>query len=549
MEKEKNLETGEISPETIVDKKTEIISPDDVIGKKEKLYYGLGAIMDGGGVALISCILLYYLDNVLMLGGLAAALIIFAGKIWDAVTDPLMGVISDNSTFKFGRRKPYIIAGGVMIFVSIGVLFMPYNLMGVDKTWARILIIVVMYLLYNTANTVAMVPYCSLSGDISKSFSERNKANAVKLVFSILSAGVCYIVPFLILEAFKNGSISQIGFYLAIFFTFGLLFGVPLVLCGLNVKERVPYDPSIKARFSIRSYSEPFKIKSYKWHIVMYVSAFICLDVISALAPYYASFVWQSKQVNLFGAINMKFSSMFIVAPLMVSSACMFPAIQKLMKTKGKQVAFRLGLPCYILGAIVLAITQPDWNGAIYIVIAAALVMGIGFAGAQMMPWMIFPDTVDVAELKLGHRPTGSFSGLMTLLRKIAGGVAILVIGIVFEFSGKVSGMNAEQQPEAILAIRLLMGGFIAIFISLAMFAAYKYKVTNEKLNRIKYFNELGQQGKLPELSEEENNERIALIEELGGKYDKAYDIINVVYRNVPVEDIPDEVKKEAGIQ
>lgn len=512
-----------------VDKRDESVRPEDVIGKKEKVFYGFGAILDGGGVALISCILMYYLDNFLALGGLAAALIIFAGKIWDAVTDPLMGVISDNSKFKFGRRKPYIVAGGVMIFVAIGLLFMPYNLLGVDEAWARILIVVVMYLFYNTANTVAMVPYCSLSGDISKSFSERNKANAVKLVFSILSAGLCYIVPFLILEAKKAGMLSDVGFYLCIFLVFGTLFGVSLVLCGLNVKERVPYDPTVKARFSLKSYSEPFKIKSYKWHIVMYVSAFICLDVVSALAPYYAGSVWYGVKVNLFGLVEMNFSSMFIIAPLMVSSACMFPAIQKLMKTKGKQVAFRLGLPFYIIGAVMIAVTQPDWPGAVYIVIASSFVMGIGFAGAQMMPWMIFPDTVDVAELKLGHRPTGSFSGLMTLLRKIAGGVAILVIGIVFQFSGKAVG--DAQSPAAILAIRILMGGFITVFIGLAMFAAYKYKVTNEKLKRIKYFNELGQQGKLKDLSTEENEERIALIKELGGKYDPEYDLKYVVNR------------------
>lgn len=505
------------------------VNPEDVIGKKEKIYYGMGAILDGGGVALISCILLYYLDNYLALGGLAAALIIFAGKIWDAVTDPLMGVISDNSKFRYGRRKPYIIVGGVMIFIAIGLLFMPYNLVGVDAKWARIVIVVVMYLFYNTANTIAMVPYCSLSGDISKSFSERNKANAVKLIFSILSAGFCYVVPFLIQEARDKKLISDIGFYLAIFLIFGTLFGISLVLCGLKVKERVPFDPSVHAKFSWRSYSEPFKIKSYKWHIVMYVSAFICLDVVSALAPYYAASVWYGVEINFFGKVETSFSSMFIIAPLMVSSACMFPVIQKLMKKKGKQVAFRLGLPCYILGAVMIAATQTDWPGAVYIVIASAFIMGVGFAGAQMMPWMIFPDTVDVAELRLGHRPTGSFSGLMTLLRKIAGGVAILVIGIVFQFSGKQIG--AEQSPGAILAIRILMGGFIAVFISLAMFAAYRYKVTNFKLERIKHFNELGQKGLLPTISAEENEERIALIKELAGHYDPEYDDKYVVHR------------------
>lgn len=507
------------------------VNPEDVIGKKEKIYYGMGAILDGGGVALISCLLFAYVNRVLGIGGLATALVIFAGKIWDAVTDPFMGVISDNTKFKYGRRKPYIIAGGVLIFISLGLLFMPYNLLGVDDKGGIIALILVMYLLYNTGNTIAMVPYCSLSGDISKSFSERNKANFVKLIFSILSAGLCYILPFLMLEAFESGKVNQTEFFLMVFLIFGTLFGVSLVLCGIKVKERVPYDPNIRAKFSIKSYTEPFKIRSYKWHIVMYVSAFICLDVVSALASYYASQVWQSRQVSLFGIIDMKFSSMFIVAPLMVSSACMFPLVQKLMRTKGKQVAFRLGLPCYILGAVVLAVAQPDWPGALYIVIASALVMGVGFAGAQMMPWMIFPDTVDVAELRLGYRPTGSLSGLMTVLRKIAGGVAILVIGIVFEYSGQIPGMTTAQPKSAILAIRLLMGCFITVFISIAFFAAHKYKVTNEKLKRIKYFNELGQKGLLPTISAEENEERIALIKELAGHYDSEYDDKYVVHR------------------
>ena len=519
MEDKKNLLSADTSALSV-----DNVNSEDIVPKKEKIFYGMGAILDGGGVALISCVLFAYFNIVLGISGLITSIIIFAGKLWDAITDPLMGVISDNTKSKYGRRKPYIVISGVLIFVALGLLFMPYNLMGVTDKAAIIAIVCVMYMFYNTANTVAMVPYCSMSGDISKSFSERNKANSVKLIFSILSGGLCYVVPFLFLELFEGGTIDQTGFYLCIFLVFGILFGVPMVLCGIFVKERVPFDPTVKAKFSLKSYSEPFKIKSFKWHIIMYVSAFICLDVVSALAPYYASQVWDSQVVNLFGIIDMKFSSMFIVAPLMVSAGCMFPVVQKLRKTKGKQFAFRVGLPAYIIGAIVLAITQPSWNGGVYIVIVASLVMGVGFAGAQMMPWMIFPDTVDVAELKLGHRPTGSFSGLMTLLRKIAGGVAILVIGIVFEFSGQIPGMNETQPETAILAIRILMGGFIAIFISIAFIASFMYKVTNEKLARIKYFNELAQKGELANITEEENQERIALIEQLAGKFDPEYD-------------------------
>ena len=302
---------------------------------------------------------------------------------------------------------------------------------------------------------------------------------------------------------------------------FGTLFGGGLVICGIFVKERIkPKTP--KKHFNLKqfanSYAVPYKNRSYRWHIVMYVTAFICMDIISALAVYYATDVWHGYE--LFG---MKMSSLFIIAPMMVAAVVMFPLARVMMDKKSKQFAFRMGLPFYIAGGVMLAAMDPSWAPPILVPIVA-LVMGLGFGGAQMMPWIIFPDTVDVAEMATGQRPTGTYSGMMTLARKVGGGLGVGMVGWVIGALGYVE--NTSNDPSAyvqlsdtvLLVVRLTLGISVAVFITIALIASLKYKVTSEKLTRIRYFIEARKSGKA--LTDEESAEREALIAELYGKVD-----------------------------
>ena len=106
------------------------LNPDLVPGK-EKLCYGIGGFMDGGAVALMSCVMLKYMTT----WGIAPAIastIMMVAKIWDAITDPLMGFISDNTRGKFGRRKPYMVVGGILVIVALTLLFMPVRKWGMS---------------------------------------------------------------------------------------------------------------------------------------------------------------------------------------------------------------------------------------------------------------------------------------------------------------------------------------------------------------------------------------------------------------------------------
>lgn len=509
--------------EAVLDEKPleiEEIKPEDKIPFKEKLAYGAGALMDGGGVALMSCVLLRYMTGSLGISVAVAGAIMMVSKIWDAITDPLMGNISDNTRSKWGRRKPYMFFGGIILFAAFILIFMPVNRF-ISNPSGKAAYMVIMYILYNTASTITQVPYCSMASDISRSFRERNNANTVKLVFSAVAAGLAYLFPLLAIESLEKGKINDITFWLIMFLVFGGLFGGGLMITGAFVKERVtvPVDTP-KQKFDVKQYILPLQNKSFRWHLTMYASAFMCMDIISALAVYYATDVWAG--VELFG---MKFSSLLVVAPLMVTAVIAFPVVRIMMDKKSKQFAFRMGLPAYIIGGVLLAVMNPSWTPPILVPIAAAI-MGFGFGGAQMMPWIIFPDTVDVAELKLGYKPAGAYSGTMTLVRKVAGALGVATVSWVLEGAGylpaivnEITGeaVNQVQSEGVLLAIRLSMGISIAILISIALLASFMYKVDNNKLMRIRRLVDLEKEVGLEGMSAEDKKEKFELTDLLVG--------------------------------
>ena len=522
----------------------------DYVPTKEKLAYGCGAFMDGGGVALMSCVMLKYMTTMGIEMAVASTIMMVA-KFWDAITDPLMGFISDNTRGRWGRRKPYMFVGGILLIIGIFLLFMPVREWGMSVA-DFVPYIIIMYLLWNTFSTITMVPYCSMASDISPSFKERNNANTVKLVFNAVASGLAYVLPLLFIEALtkKDGfmfmpNISATDFWLAISIIFGVLFGGGLIVCGLFVKERIKATaPKEKFDFKqfCKNYAAPYKNRSYRWHIVMYVAAFICLDMISALAVYYATDVWHGY--TLFGK---DMSSLFIIAPLMVAAVLMFPLARYVMDKKSKQFAFRMGLPCYIIAGIMLAVMDPSWAPPILVPIVA-LLMGFGFGGAQMMPWIIFPDTVDVAQMATGERPTGTYSGMMTLARKTAGALGVGLIGWILDPIGYIVNDSDDpakyipQTEEVLLAVRLIMGIAIVVFISIALYASFRYKITNKKLARVRYFIDARKEGTV--LSEEEEAERAALVHELYGNKDPGgYPAAGIGGGETVEGDVPDTIE------
>lgn len=463
------------------------VSPSDVkLKMSEKLAFSVGELYGSGATSLVASVYLVFL----VLNGLsatAAASIIMLAKLWDAVTDPAMGIISDNTRTKWGRRRPYLFVGAFLLIFSLAMLFMPLHT--VKSNAFKYFIYMLSYLIYNTLSTMINVPYLAMAAELTTNYYEKNKMNVIRQAFSMVSGGISAGVPIFLLEKLHKGEIPLHTFSLLMIFGFGIYYAIPLLITATFCRERTAI-PDEKLKFSLANFLLPLRLKAYVLLLLMYFLAFSSLDLITA------NIVW----VVRYGFKIESFSSFIVLIVIFVSYTSTIPLYNMLMKKdKAKPFLYRAGIPVFMLGIVALSFYPANFND--YLILPLCVVIGFGMSGCLIMPWIIFPDVVDIGELKFGTRNTGSYSGLMTFVRKSTTAVAILISGIVLDATGFVkpttdyaTGLvtNYEQPASAVWGLRMVIMIPILIFMVIAFIAAKKLKLTAarsaliEKLNACK---------------------------------------------------------------
>lgn len=433
--------------------------------KHEPILFAWGDVFGGGAQALIGVLYMIFMTDVIGLSPAIAGTAVLLSKGWDAITDPMMGVISDNTRSKWGRRRPYILFGGIALVASFALLWMPV------VSFAPVLKAVYaigVYVFYSTVSTIIAVPYSSLSAELTTDIQERNRVNILRLVVSTVATAVCTLVPSMILEAYQAGSITLTAFYLIIGAGFGVFFATPLVLIGLFTKERVKM-PEEKSAFDVKRFVKPLKVRAFRGLVGMYLCQSIAMDILAAGILYYSKYVARGSSTIFLG--------IFIGVQLLL-----FPVVNVLVNKVDKKKIYYFGLPLAVVSFALVGLYPSDWPVAGAYALTA--LTAIGFAGAQLMSWIIFPDVIDVAELKDGERATGSFSGIMTFIRKASSAIAIQIFGLMLAFSGYIQPADPtifQPQPAgAILGIRIAMSGSFVILMTLGYFLAKRFPLTNQ---------------------------------------------------------------------
>ena len=456
---------------------------------KEKMIFAWGDVFGGGSQAMIGVLYLIFLTDIIGINPALAATAILISKFWDAISDPLMGVISDNTRSKWGRRRPYILFGGLFVFVSYLLMWFP---LGNDLSEiTKAIFAVSTYLFYSTVATVVMVPYSSLSAEITTDTKQRNSTNLIRLIISTVASAVCTLVPSLLLEQFKAGAFGIDVFYIVVGIGFGIFFALPLVLIGFFTRERAIL-PTEKSTFTFKTFVKPLRVKAFRGLVYMYLCQSISMDILSAGIIFFTTYV-------LIAGSSTVFLGIFIGIQLLL-----FPVINVLVNKIDKKKIYYYGLPLAVTAFLFVGLYPKDWT-----ILGAYVLTGLtalGFAGAQLMSWIIFPDAVDAGELILKERPTGSFSGVMTFIRKTASAVAIWIFGIMLSISGYIKPTEEVAVPiqpdTAIWGIRLAMSVSFVILMIVGYFVAKRFVLTKKVSEDIRFF--LEKQEKNEQLSEAE---------------------------------------------
>ena len=466
------------------------------VSKKEKAFFAAADFYGGGGQALIGVLYLVFLMEVLGLRSALASLIVTICEIWDAFTDPLMGKIGDNFRSKWGRRKPFIVLGGFLLIIAFSLLFMPIS--GISNQFVLFGVALAINIFYNTVSTIILVSYNSLSAEISKDPIERDKANILRLIVSTVATALCTLVPTLVWDMYSNGKIQVSVFYIIVGILFGVLFGLPVILCGIFCKERIEVSDE-KAKFSFKDFVEPLKIKPFRQLLIMYLGQAICMDIFSAGIALFAKYVTTPK------GSSTVFLGIFIAIQLAA-----FPIINKLVKKTDTNKIYGFGLPLAITAMAVFAI----FGQHLFVGYACIFFVAVGFAGAQLTSWIMYPHTVDAGELILKKRNSGSYSAIMTFARKLSTSIAVGIFGVVLELTGYVEKADI-QTDSAKLGIKLVMSLTCIVFMIIGFIMSRRYMLSKQVEAQVDKYINIQRDNKLEEMSEEEKQEYNELIKVL----------------------------------
>lgn len=386
---------------------------------KAYIAYGAGDLYGGGTFFLVTTFCMYYLVNVIGMHPFTAGLVPAVGKLWDAVSDPLMGYIADNTpNNRFGKRRVWFLVSIVPIAVSFILIWFP---VAFPTELGRFIFFLIAYLFFFTVQTVSYIPYAALSAEMTRDFSERNKLNSSRIMFSFIATLAAGLVAQPIIDAYDG---TKQG-YFVMGCVFGLFFAIPWIPLYFGTWE-LPAPPQPKQKMSsfFRNFLSLFRNKSCRIHIAMYVCSYGALDIFMSLVLFYF--------VDYLGK-----GAYFVIAQgsLLISMMVMLPFYNKVATKKGHGYAYMLGVIIFSLGIVLMMFQTPETSNILLIL--NIIVMGCGIAGGNLVPHQLLPFVTDIDRLITGQNRAGTYSAAMSLTRKIfLGGIVMTVLGSILSGIG-----------------------------------------------------------------------------------------------------------------
>lgn len=402
------------------------------------------ADMLGGGVGQV--ISLYYLAFLTFVAGLPpvlAGLVTGIGKIWDGITDPIMGVIVDRTKTKWGACRPYLLIAVIPVFITY---FMLWNTWGISSTAGKFVYFSFAYILYSTAFTVAVVPYEALLPKMVEGYSERTNYSSLRMIFSGVACVLSTYVYEWIIPANQPLSPALNSNYVTLGLVLGIFFALSILPAALWTKETVNVEEPAKkttVREVLRDYKEILSDRTYrKCYGLTLLGAFMASAILSSLVIF-VLLVYGNIEKFLLG-----FTLIFVIVNIKGAVEIgFFPVNVFLMKKYNKHRPYLLDLPLIIIAAVIGLFVTKDMP--VWVFIAACALVGAGSSCLAFVPYTLLPDLADVDELMYGKRREGSNAGLTTMGRKIVAGLTLTLFGFIMEAFG-ITSDNAS--PEAATA-------------------------------------------------------------------------------------------------
>ena len=443
-----------------------------MISLREKIGYALGDAASGGITwKIMSVAFPLFFTNVFGLTFADAAALMLLARMFDVVTDPLMGSIADRTQSRWGTYRPWLIYGAIPFGIVFALLlYTPELGMTGKRIWAY-----GFYLLMMVCYTMVNVPYGSLLNVMTEDSDERNQFSAFRMV-GAYAMGFVTLLTFAMVQKWAGGSAQHQ--YAVVGVVFGLLAMIMTLACGLLTKER--HKPVRAEKFTFKQYGDLFRNKpwvymtltavctnffnGFRYAVVGYMFTY-CLDgdvtVGRFIINYTAFMAFGEVTCMIFGAVSPWFTR----------------------KVGSKRMAFVWASVICAVCSIAFFFIPMD-SGYIWVMVAVSMLTSVGAGLYSPLLWSMYADVADYATDTYGTSSTGLIFSSGTMAQKFGGAISASLIAFLLGVAGLVSEtdiltgdtvVTITDEQSVRTMIWALFSLFPAAIACIMAFLAYKF--------------------------------------------------------------------------
>ena len=437
-------------------------SPARALPWKERLSYGVGDMGFNFYWANINTFLMIFYTDVFGISAAAAGSMLFAIKILNAFTDPLIGAAADRTTTRFGKFRPYLIWMAVPLAAAGVLTYTTPHLAGNGKlVWAY-----GTYAFMMTCYTCINIPYNALSGVMSSDAQERTTINGLRFVFAFGGSTLVTATTPSLVKWLGAGN-ERLGWQLTMAI-WGLAASCLFALTFFNTRERVAPLPAQRTNVwrDVKDLSQngPWMAMFFLALIIM-----VTLTLRNATAAYYFKYV--VKRPELLAAF---------VPAYMASAACsaaLTPVLTRFVDKKRLLIILMSITGILSAGFYFVPTDRLAW------IFGMQIAIGLALGPKSPLAFAMYADTADYNEWRTGRRATAMTFAAATFSQKLGTALAAMLMGSVFAALGYVA--NTDQTPQSKTGILMLISFVPAAFAFVAVVVMLFYKLDDKTMAQI----------------------------------------------------------------
>lgn len=439
------------------------------VAKSIKISWGAGALGVSVLMNAVTLLILFYMVGVLKIEPALAGTLIFVTKMFDVVSDPVVGLFSDRFSSRIGRRRPFLIPGAIISSLAFMMIFATPQFENQVFISAYIFAALIIYTL---GYTLFNVPYMAMPAEMTDDYHERSSIHAYRVVFVTSGSFVAGSIAPWVLEQLGR---TEWNSYLVVGLGGGAIIFISMLITFFGTKN-ARYTASGVSVHRIRNEWQAISRNGFFFRLIG-VKACQLIGVSSSAA---ALFFLVTDVLKLeLSAVS------YYYAAMTLASIIAAPIIVKISKIYGKRNTYVVIGVCYVLVSAswhFTAVGEP----LIYILIRG-FATGVALSGNILLAMSMLTDTIDYDARRTGVRREGAYTSLYSFTEKATFAFGPLLVGVAMSLAGFQRDISSDQvQPEAVTTALLIGTAYVPAGMGvLAILILLSYKLDQKVLSEV----------------------------------------------------------------